>query len=214
MNIALTGGHRTGKTTLARAFAEAEGLTFVQTGTTQVFELLGKDPKADYPVGERLAIQEAILFALEKQYAAAATLGPVFIADRCPVDLAGYMLADVQRSTLAGEPAIADMVNDYVRRCIESTNRWFATVVLVQPGIALVEASGKAPACPAYIEHLNLIQSGLLVDERLQSRHYLIPRRYTSLQQRVESVRSAALHAIEATEQLHSRCKKAGIQLH
>jgi predicted ATPase len=214
MNIALTGSHRVGKTTLARAFAEAANIAFLQTGVSEVFALLGKDPSAVYPVEERLAIQEAILLALEQQYAHASAATPVFIADRCPLDLAAYMVADVQRNTLAGEPALAAMVNDYVRRCIESTNRWFATVLLVQPGIALVEASGKALACPAYIEHLNLTLGGLLVDERLHTRHYLIPRRFIKLEQRVACVRNAVAHAVTVTEKLHSQSKQAGIRLH
>lgn len=214
MNLALCGSHRVGKSTLAQAFAQAANITFVRTGTTQVFEMLGKDPKASYPVEERLAIQEAILVALELQYTHAATQTRVFVADRCPLDLAAYMISDVQRDTLADNRVVAAMVNDYVRRCIESTNRWFATVLLVQPGIALVEASGKAPACPAYVEHLNLTLSGLLVDERLGVRHYLIPRRFVSLGQRVECMRNAVSFAIEATEKLHVRRTKAGLRMH
>ena len=212
--IGLVGPQRCGKSTLAQAFAQVHGIPFVQTGASEVFALLGKDPKVDYPVEERLAIQEAILFALERQYAAAAKLTPVFIADRCPIDLASYMMADIQRSTLAGEPAIAAMVNDYVRRCLEATNRWFSTVVLVQPGIALVEAVEKAPACPANIEHINLIQSGLLLDDRLNARHYMIPRRCTDLQERVAALKGACTHAIDHAKKTCSQRDEAGILVH
>lgn len=212
--IGLTGAHRTGKTTLAEAFAQAVGIAFVRTSGSEVFRIIGRDPKAEYPIEERIAIQEGILYAFEKQYAHAASVSPVFVADRCPIDLAGYMLADVQRSTLAGDPDVAVMVNDYVRRCLESTNRWFGTVVLVQPGIALVEAEGKAPACLAFMEHLNALQAGLLVDERFESLHFMMPRRVTNLAQRVEALRNASLSALQSTAQMHCQLAKAGIQQH
>ena len=45
--IGLVGSHRTGKTTLARAFAEDSGIPFVETSTAEVFRRLGYDPKVD-----------------------------------------------------------------------------------------------------------------------------------------------------------------------
>lgn len=197
--IGLCGAHRVGKTTLAQAFAQQQDIPFVRTSATEVFNALGKDPKAEYSIEERLGIQEAILHAFERQYADAQNRSMAFIADRTPIDLASYMLADVQRSTFAGKPELAKMVTDYVDRCINSANRWFSTIVLVQPGITLIEESGKAPACPAYIEHINALQTGLLLDERLTVRHYMIPRGYTDLQDRIDSVVNAVSHAVKQT---------------
>ena len=194
----LCGPHRTGKTTLARAFAEKYKIPFVQTSASNVFELLGKDPKINYPIEERIVIQEAILFAFEAQYAAARKLSTAWISDRTPIDLASYMIADVQRETFTGQYGLSVLVNDYIDRCIKSTNQWFSTVVLVQPGIVMVEAPGKAPACPAYVEHLNLIQSGLLLREELVAQHYMIPRQYTNLEERIKSVKNATLHSEQA----------------
>lgn len=186
--LGLLGAQRVGKSTLANSFAEQQGLLYVQTSASEVFALLGKDPKIEYPIGERLAIQEAILYALERQYAAARAVSQLFITDRTPLDLAAYMLADLQRSTLANQPEVAQMVANYVQRCIEATNRWFAAVVLVQPGIALVEAPGKAPACPAFMEHMNAILGGLMLDDRLNSMHYKILRKHTSLEDRIDCI--------------------------
>lgn len=212
--IGLCGSHRVGKSTLAQAFAERTEIPFVQTSASQVFALLGKDPKVDYPIEERIAIQEALLYAFERQFEAARKVTDIFITDRTPIDLASYLISDVQRGTFADEPGLSKMVNDYTQRCLEATNQWFATVILVQPGITLVEASGKAPCCPSYIEHLNLIQSGLLIDERLLSRHYVIPRRYTDLEDRVKCVKGAAEHAVLGQGRLHCQLAAAGIALH
>lgn len=176
--------------------------------------MLGKDPKIEYPIGERIAIQEAILHAFERQYAEASKRHEVWISDRTPIDLASYMLADVQRSTLVGAPGVADMVTGYVNRCLEATNRCFSTVVLVQPGIPLVEEEGKAPCCPAFIEHINALQAGLLLDQRLMTGHYMIPRRYTNLKDRIDSVAKAVEHATTMVEVLRKARDAAGISLH
>lgn len=212
--VGCAGAHRTGKTTLAQAFALRSDIPFVRTSASEVFELLGKDPKADYCIESRIVIQEAILYAFERQYAHAAGQSAVWVSDRTPIDLASYMLADVQRATLAGQPELAQYVVNYVKRCIESTNKWFATVVLVQPGIPLVEAVGKAGACAANIEHINLIQAGLLLSENLSCGHYMIPRQFTLLEDRLQALGQAALCTINRGQQIVQFRQDNNLALH
>lgn len=214
MSVGLSGSHRVGKTTLAQAFAKEFNIPLVRTSGSEVFAMIGKDPKIEYPIGERIAIQEAILHAFERQYAEASKRHEVWIADRTPIDLASYMLADVQRSTLVGSSGVAEMVTNYVKRCLETTNRCFATVVLVQPGIPLVEEAGKAPCCPAFIEHINALQLGLLLDQRLMTGHYMIPRRFTNLRDRIDSVAKAVEHTVDTARVLRAARDVAGVPLH
>ncbi|QFZ84545.1 AAA family ATPase [Variovorax paradoxus] len=215
MNLALVGAHRTGKSTLARAFAQKHDIPFVQTGATEVFKALGLDPKAEYPIAERIAIQAAILSAFEAQWLDAMARSTFFISDRSPIDLASYLLADVTRQTLTGQPEVAKAVNYYVKRCIESANRFFATIVLVQPGIALVEEEGKAPACPAYMEHLNALQLGLLTDSRLESRNYSIRRGYLDLDVRIQCLENCLRAAQDKHYQvIGKRIEEGSIALH
>ena len=94
MSLGLCGTHRTGKSTLAKAYALAEGVPYLQTGATQVFLDMGLDPKVDYPLDVRIQIQKRILESFDKQYSAA---GRDFITDRTPIDMMAYTLADVQR---------------------------------------------------------------------------------------------------------------------
>jgi hypothetical protein len=54
----------------------------------------------------------------------------------------------------------------------------------------------------------------LLLDERLLSRHYLIPKRYLTIEDRVRCVQGAVLHALEANMLLQKQRKDAGILLH
>ena len=211
MSVSLCGPHRTGKTTTARAFAQKYNLPFVQTGATEVFKALGLDPKAEYPIERRIAIQAAILQAFEEQWLDACKRSTFFISDRSPLDLASYLIADVSRQTLEGQTVVAEAVNHYIARCIESANRFFSLILLVQPGIPLVEAAGKAPACPAYMEHLNLIQLGLLIDPKLSAETFIIPRPYITIEERVACIAGA----LASSQDNHARAIRRGqIVLH
>jgi predicted ATPase len=212
--IGLSGTQRTGKTTLARAFAEKQDIPVVLTTASGVYHSLGLDPARDYPIHIRLGAQEAVLLAFEKQYAAATAKTPLFITDRTPLDLASYMLADVQRSTFATDTGVALLVTDYVERCFASLNRWFSTVLLVQPGISTVNEEGKALACPAFMEHQNSLLRGLLADERSKVRGFVIGRQFTGLDDRVKCVGNAVMAAFERHTMQIEQHKAAGGKLH
>lgn len=196
--IGLSGAHRTGKSTLAQAFAQAQGIPFVATSASEVFQRMGLDPKVDYPVTLRYAIQEMILAAFEAQYTAASKLSRMFIADRTPLDLASYMLADIQRATLHEQETQAEAVVDYVTRCMKAASQHFSMIVLVQPGIKPVEAEGKAPACPAYMEHLNLLMLGMMADARFIVPAYKMPRTTIDLDERLFALHESVKSVIEA----------------
>ena len=198
--IGLVGCNGVGKTTLAKAFALKQDIPFVATSTSAVFERLGMDPKAEYSFAVRLQIQEAILTALEGQYALARKSSALFIADRTPFDLAAYTLADIQRSTLHGDQETTAAAMNYVQRCFKAAAENFSVIALVQPGIALVERDGKAQSCPAFMEHFNAIAFGLLVDERNEVQRFMIPRSVLSVEARVMALSNAAAHALKTNE--------------
>jgi hypothetical protein len=208
--IGLLGAQRVGKSTLAKAFAQRCDIPFLQTDARGVYAACGMDPRKEYPIEERLAVQNTLLESFEKQFAAATKVSRLFISDRTPLDGAAYLLADVQRSTLAGSPEVAQLVVDYVGRCIQAANRWFSTIVVVQPGIPLVEEEGKAPACPAFMEHYNALAIGLVMDERMECRHYRLPRAYLDLSDRVSAVIHAAHCSISEHLALMEAAKAAG----
>lgn len=201
--IGLSGANGTGKSTLAQAFAKEVEIPFVATSASEVFKNMRLDPTVEYPLDLRLLIQEALLVTFERQYVEAADKSEIFITDRTPIDLASYLLADVQRSSLTLEPGLAGEITRYVDKCFKSTSRFFSTVVLVQPGIVTdLFREGKAPSCPAYQEHLNAIQLGLLCDERNLSRRYVIPRDVKSIEARVKSLIGATKAAFSAAQAL------------
>lgn len=200
LSIGLTGAQRTGKSTLARAYADYAGIKFLPTQASAVFAELGLDPKLDYGIGTRLLVQEAILSRMEADYALASAEGS-FIADRTPLDLAAYMLADVQRSTFTPGSGVGALVNDYIERCLMSAGRWFSLIFLVQPGIKAVEAEGKAPACPVFMEHMNAIIGGLMMDKRVGG-VYRIDRTITDPVRRLRVLDGAIENAVEKAEEL------------
>jgi hypothetical protein len=190
--IGLTGAHRVGKTTLAREFAKQEGYTFIETSASRSMLAAGFDPARDYTLVQRLDAQRAVLEGLVAAYRAAPAR---FITDRTPIDSAAYLLADVTREN-AG-PMLQGEIMEYVSDCIEATNRYFAVLVLVQPGIRLVGEAGKAPAEPAYQDHIHNLIGGLSTDERLTVRNFRVPRRYLELQTRIKAVRQTVDRALD-----------------
>lgn len=93
MMIGLIGVHGTGKTTLAKEVADKLGYHFCQTSTSDVYKRLGKDPSVRMTFDERLDCQYEILNELRVEWQSYA--GENVIADRTPIDLMAYTLADV-----------------------------------------------------------------------------------------------------------------------
>lgn len=205
--IGLLGSHRTGKTTLAKAYAQKHDLAFVETSVSAIFKSLGLDPAAKFTFSERLDIQEEVLRVVDKSYDKINSLYGA-IADRTPLDMLAYTMSE----------AIGDSVSEkdqarfeaYARKCFEVTNRRFSCVILVQPGIPVVHEEGKASLNAAYMEHLNSLMLGLSVDERVEIPHFYIPRSRLTIEDRMVSLESAMQVTDRAAIQDCERLLKAG----
>jgi hypothetical protein len=197
MAIGLCGPHRTGKSTLAKVYAEKQGVDFLATRSSAVFERLGLSPKEDYSFRTRLKIQEEILADAIALYS---VTGNDWITDRTPIDMLAYTLADVQRANIDDEDA--ERVKKYMEACIRATNMYFSTLILVQPGIEIVEDPTKAPGNMAYIEHLNALIMGLMVDERVRPAHFYVPRRMISIEERLNCVDTAVNVTVRKAQEM------------
>lgn len=189
--IGLCGAHRSGKTTLARAFAKKTGITFVETSVSSIWKDFGLDPAAEHDFGTRLMIQEQILKRIDAKFAEYS--GKECITDRTPLDMAAYTLADAIGNRVP--PAVQSRLRKYVEDCFQSANRRFSMMLLLQPGIPLVDEPGKAPLNEGYIEHLNSLILGLTVDERLRCPHFYMPRSIVDLDERLNALESATQRA-------------------
>jgi hypothetical protein len=194
--IGLCGAHRTGKTTLARAFAEKHDMEFVQTSASEVFKEFGLNPATRYAFDTRLSIQEEILKRFDKQYAEVG-LKPA-ITDRTPLDMLAYTMAEATQDHVPEE--LQARFKKYVQNCIDVTNKRFGVLLVVQPGIKIVAEEGKAALNEAYIEHLNSIILGLSVDERIKAAHFYIPRYMTDKEERLAALDFAVNRAGKRAE--------------
>lgn len=161
--FALTGAHRSGKTTLAKAAAEKLDIPFVDMAVSQVFADNGLNPKASYPFDVRLNIQGLILDHMDVKLQLASTSSPMglFIADRSPFDVLGYTMADIQRDTMNHDLRLeAARQIAQARRTVEST---LAGIILTPTLAAPPEAETSAQACPFYMDHVAIcIQSAMV----------------------------------------------------
>ncbi len=179
--IGLCGAHRVGKTTLARAISEICPIPFLRTSTSQVFQTRGLDPALPMAFSTRLSVQQDILAAAESVWTQASV---PFISDRTPLDMAAYTLADVQGTTQLDSASLIQYLDD----CIAVTNRFFDRLIVVPPGIPLVQEPGKAALNLAYIEHVHTLVVGLCHDPRVTAAVYQLPRDLLSLEARKQRV--------------------------
>lgn len=189
--ICLSGSHRVGKTTLAKAYALKFDIPFVETSASAVFKSMGLDPAVTYDFSTRLTVQEEILKVFEAIYAKYAAKEA--ITDRSPLDLLGYTLAEAIGHTVLLEDQ--ERLSRYTAKCFEVLNKRFSTVIVLQPGIPVVYEEGKAAINNGYIEHLNSLIIGLSVDERMKTAHFYIPRALTNLVDRIGAVNYAVSKA-------------------
>lgn len=196
--IGLLGSHRSGKTTLAKAYALKSGSEFLATSLTEFHRAAGFDVTAENPFSVRLAHQEKVLDFTDAMYAKHACRD--VIADRTPLDMIAYTMAEAFAGRVRGDDQARFAA--YVQRCFDVTNKRFGTLMLIQPGISFVEEEGKAANNPAYIEHLNTILLGLIGDPRLLTSHWFIPRTYTDIADRIRCLENAVSRATVRSMQI------------
>lgn len=208
--IGIMGAHRVGKSSLAKAYAEKHGIKFIETPVSSIFKELGYDPAGVFDFATRLEIQEVILDRLEALYALYA--GQNVIVDRTPIDMMAYTLAEVHGHAVAPEEQAR--LARYIERCFEVVNKRFTLLLLIQPGIPIVPAPGKAPLSPAYIEHLNSLMLGLGCDQRVKVPHYYMLRHVTAMEDRVDRLNGVVSKAYQAHALASAQYQEVGGMLH
>lgn len=206
MALGLVGAHRTGKSTLAREFAKEKDIPFLATTASAVFKSMGLDPAQQYPFDVRLEVQERILATFCDQYRSMS--GRFFITDRTPIDMIAYTLAEVGPTTLT--PELEKRLEKYVHACYKATNDFFSLLVIVQPGIEVVEEEGKASLSPMYIEHVAHLVMGVTASESIKTQHFFIPRHVTAIEDRVKCVSSALNRTLNRQVELVREAKERG----
>lgn len=179
--IGLAGSHRTGKTTLAKAWAEKEGVEYVPVNVSDVIQgTIGDGCSSISSMDQRLLVQRRLVEHCAETFLRRKTL---FVTDRTPLDVAAYTMADVtQHMTPAQSKEVVSIIED----CIHLTNSCFQSILLVQPGIPYEPEPGKPPVNKAYQQHIHLLVEGLLFDERTTVQWWFVPGALTSLEDRLD----------------------------
>lgn len=189
MLIGLVGAHRTGKTTLAIQSAAEFTIPYVPASVSSTFTRLGLSPRDQFTFPERLAVQFEVLKDAEVAWSEGAL--DVSITDRTPVDMMAYTLAEVGPYTLDANPGTEKRLTEYIEACKLATRRHFKSLVLVRPGIPIMDDLTKASPCPHYIDHLDAIMAGLVLDRALRCEVLILRREVLGIEDRIQYVGKA-----------------------
>ncbi|MBO6509737.1 MAG: hypothetical protein JJ979_14890 [Roseibium sp.] len=137
MIFGLSGAHRSGKSTLAKDVAEAYGIEFMDLQT-------------------RLEAQEKLL---ETHISMLQIPSAPTIIDRTPLDMAGYMLAELG---MHSDPDIGARVATYAQKCINATLNYYSAVVVVRPLPFYEVDPTKPPENIGFQNHHQYLVEGLL----------------------------------------------------
>lgn len=199
--VGLSGSHGSGKSTLAQACCDEFGIKFVQSNASQVITNAGFNPGLGYDFETRLMLQELILADAVESYKANEVGN--WISDRTPLDFLTYLLSDVGRNDVSDELAVR--LAAYQKSCYDAINRYFNVVVIVQPGIKLIEREGKGLPNAAYAEHFNALLSGLAISPAMLVQQVFIPRHVVDLSRRVCAVNESVKVAFNSFERVAAR---------
>lgn len=155
--IGLAGTHRTGKTTLALAYADHyDEYIYLPTNVSAVLKGIGFEADKPMSLQDRLYVQRVVLEHLKNVYAEAQ--GTKFITDRTPLCALGYLFAEV---TVSQETqSLSSELDSYYQDCIELTRKVFSTVAIVPMAIPIVYEEGKGNLCPAVMRMQELTIMG------------------------------------------------------
>lgn len=157
--IGLAGAHRTGKTTMAKRFAEDHGCEYVTISMTQIMADMGLEPADIQDVQTRLKVQRKAVQACDRMFVGRKT---AFIADRTPIDVAAYTIADAVQGFYG--PEYSDEAVKIVDDCLDITNMAFSGILHVHPSphIKYVMEPGKPKPDNMYQLHIDAVIGGLL----------------------------------------------------
>jgi hypothetical protein len=193
--IGLAGGHRVGKSSLAAAYAEKFKARYVVSSVSSVWKDFGLDSTIEHDFHTRTLVQDEILHRHEKLWRQQPG-GVESICDRTPLDFIAYLLADCSNDKVP--ETHEGWVEAYIHRCLGMVERFFSMIVLIQPGIPVVDGGpGKGNLSKAYIEHLNMILYGYVNDPKVKTIRFVMPRDWVDLDDRVEMLRNCQVRTLD-----------------
>ena len=163
----ITGAHRVGKTSLAKALQcrFPDYFKYVPTNVSGALKAEGFDSSRlpELTVSGFLRAQTIVLIRSSTFLRDAPRKSDyLYVLDRTPIDAVIYARAYWSSKELhtADNTVVLTMFEDYYRKAIDACRKNFAFMIGVQPGIGLIEERDKASAFRPYIDHLNNLMLG------------------------------------------------------
>jgi hypothetical protein len=141
MRIGFSGAHRTGKTTLAKNVADSLKIEFHPTKVSEapIWKAIRSSPSNHFTFAERLEIQKHLANYLDGQYGNIKE--KAYVVDRTPLDVLGYLFANLD-STCSN--LWSAQTRSLIEQAIESCEKYFSKIFLIQPGIPTIDDEGKS----------------------------------------------------------------------
>lgn len=156
MIYGISGAHRSGKTTLAKAVAERTGITYLDASVSKIMKENGFNAVGNMDLGKRLEAQKILLDVHREMLESQS--GPV-ITDRTPVDFAAYMLCEVN---MHSDPELGDIVHDYMVECLNLVCTHYDGLLVARPLPYYQVEEGKPSENKAYQWNLNMTIEGIM----------------------------------------------------
>ena len=182
LKIALCGAHRSGKSTLAKAFAKEHGIKYLDMGTSNVARRLNIDVSKQVSPEDRKRLQTGLL----SHYAQEIRTSGSWIADRSVFDLILYCFMEY--------PSEYDWVTAYAADC-ELLASHLTHLVYVPSVIPVTAEEGKASIAPDVLLKADLLIRGCVsrfIEDRqspyLDLRFFRLNQTMNSVEQRVRQM--------------------------
>lgn len=197
LGIALCGAQGTGKTTLAKAFAEFTGADFIASKASEIYRKRGFTVKTDIArlsFEERINIQNEILDVHLEDISKS---NNHWISDRCALDFLSYTSLYTLTNT---DPDIEEMLTAYTNKCFAVSNQNYNILMLIQPGIPYVETDNRPPPSVNAQEVYNNNIIGMMNNPKLETFKTIVPRYCTDMTLRLKCLENAISRGLSVGE--------------
>lgn len=182
--IGIAGAHRVGKSTFAKTLAEHLGIQFMPTSVSKakIWRDAHITPSEQVTFAERIFLQYGILDHMADQVHGDG------VFDRTFIDLIGYLYANVDQTA---SNLLAQQATTFVGKCLHLQVQKFDKIIIIQPGIRVVEDVGKIGKVflgEPYIQAVNNHIIATAVNYLDPQKILIIPPNTTSLESRMDYV--------------------------
>lgn len=187
MLIGISGAHRSGKTSLAKSFAEANSKEWTfHPHKTITFSK--KNIVKELSLSERIDAQIEILENHKVFIDDLKAKGGNVIVDRTPLDFIVYLLCEVG---MTSDLDHSSTIMRYIDDCLHYLNMNFNEIFMLNPLDIFVEEEGKPAKNIAYQTHFHFLMKGLFLDSRVNVKKRIIP--YSDMQKRINDMALSGL---------------------